>query len=537
MKNFIKTAKLLTMLLLALSFHAFSQTTPSTVVKINGGLVEGTFENGITIYRGIPFAAPPVGDLRWRPPQPVKNWEGILKADTFAPACPQQPGVLTTGFTKYGFSEDCLYLNVWKPNETSDKKLPVMVWIHGGGFTSGSASGDFTTGEKLAKKGVILINISYRLGVLGFLAHPELTAESENNVSGNYGLLDQIAGLKWVQQNIESFGGDPYNVTIFGQSAGGISVSILAASPLAKGLFQRVICMSGGSFYPASVKKDPENSIQLLKGAEMSGVEFTKRMGANSIKELRTKEPEKFLGDPMSSIGGVFPIIDKYVITDDQYKLYKEGKFSDVPVMIGSTSDEGSLFTLIAKPNEYVESTHKRFGYLAAKVLSLYPEGTDDITKRSLADLSRDLTFGWPTYSWATLQTKTGRSAVYVYYFDQIQPTSMLTTLLKSNKAFHGSDCFYAFGSLEQYEQIIKTNYTDEDQRLSETIMNYWTNFAKHGNPNGNELPVWPVYQQGKPTVMYLKSDLKTGPYPNLEKIMMIDDYYSWKRDMAEKSK
>ena len=537
MNNLKQIATLLTILLLMFDFHAFSQTAPSTVVKTDGGMVEGIIENGITIYKGIPFAAPPVGDLRWRPPQPVKKWQDTLKAVTFAPACPQQPGVLTTGFAKYGFSEDCLYLNIWKPNEYSDKKLPVMVWIFGGGFASGSASGDFTTGEKLAKKGVILINISYRLGVFGFLAHPELSAESENNVSGNYGLLDQIAALRWVQQNIEVFGGDSHNVTIFGQSAGGISVSILAASPLARGLFQRAICMSGGSFFPPSAKKDKENTIQLLEGAEMLGVEFTKRMDVNSIKDLRKIEPEKFLSDPMSTIGKVFPIIDKYVITDDQYKLYKEGKFNDVPVIIGSTSDEGSLFTLIAKPNEYIESTHKRFGNLAAKVLSLYPDGADDITRRSIADLSRDLTFGWPTYTWATLQTKTGRSAVYVYYFDQIQPTSVLTTLLRSNKAFHGSDCFYAFGSLDQYEQIIKTKYTDEDQRLSETIINYWTNFAKDGNPNGKELPVWPVYRNGKPTVMSLKSDPKPGPFPNLEKIMMIDDYYSWQRNNAGKSK
>lgn len=310
-----------------------------------------------------------------------------------------------------------------------------------------------------------------------------------------------------------------------------------AASPLARGLFQRAICMSGGSFYPPSLKKDQENSIQLLEGAEILGVEFTKRMGVKSIKDLRKIEPEKFLSDPMSTIGKVFPIIDNYVITGDQYKLYQEGKFNDVPVMIGSTSDEGSLFTLIAKPNEYLETTHKRFGKLAARVLNFYPVGPDDITRRSIADLSRDLTFGWPTYTWATLQTKSGRSAVYVYYFGQVQPTSVLTTLLRSNKAFHGSDCFYAFGSLDQNEQIIKTKYTDEDQRLSETKINYWTNFAKYGNPNGKELPLWQVYQHGKPTVMYLKSDPKPGPFPNLEKIMMIDDYYFWQRNNAVKSK
>jgi para-nitrobenzyl esterase len=533
----MKTAKLITLLSIAVSLQAFSQTTPSTVVKVDGGLVEGTVENGITIYRGIPFAAAPVADLRWRPPQPIKNWEGILKAVTFAPACSQQPGVLTTGFTKYGFSEDCLYLNIWKPNEISDKKLPVMVWIHGGGFTSGSASSAFTTGEKLAEKGVILVNISYRLGVFGFLAHPELTAESENHVSGNYGLLDQIAALNWIQHNIEAFQGDPNNITIFGQSAGGISVSILAASPLAKGLFQRAICMSGGSFYPVSVNRDPDNYIQLLKGAEKLGVEFTKRMGANSIEELRKIDPEKFLSDPMSLIGGIFPIVDEYVITGDQYKLYEEGKYNGVPVMIGSTSDEGSLLVMAAKPGEYVDATRKRFDHLADKVLSYYPSGTDDITRRSMADLSRDLTFGWPTYAWATLQNKTSKFPVYVYYFDQIQPPSLLTSFLKSNKAFHGSDCFYAFGSLKLYEQIIKTKYTHEDLQLSDTIMNYWTNFAKCGNPNGKELPVWPIYQEGRPTVMYLKSESETGPYPNLEKIMVIDEYYSWKRDMAAKSK
>jgi para-nitrobenzyl esterase len=537
MKNFKKVGTLLTILLLMFDFHAFSQTTPSPVVRIDGGLVEGTIENGIIIYKGIPFAAPPVGNLRWRQPKPVKNWEGLLKADTFAPACSQQPGVLTTGFAKYGFSEDCLYLNIWKSNEISDKKLPVMVWIFGGGFASGSASGDFTTGEKLAKKGVILVNVSYRIGVFGFLAHPDLTSESENHVSGNYGLLDQIAALKWVRKNIEAFGGDPDNVTIFGQSAGGISVSILAASPLAKGLFQRAICMSGGSFYPASLNRDPKYSIQLLKGAELYGVEFTKRMGVNSIDDLRKIEAEKFLSDPMSQIGGVLPNIDGYVINDDQYKLYKEGKYNDVSVIIGSTSDEGSIIAMLDKPSGFVEATNKRFGRLAAKVLSLYPNGTDDITNRSMADLSRDLTFGWPAYAWATLQTKTGSSSVYVYYFDQIQPTSMLTTLLKSNKAFHGSDCFYAFGSLKQYEPIIKTKYTDDDQRLSEIIINYWTNFAKHGNPNGKELPLWPVFQRGKPTVMYLNSDPKPGPYPNLEKIKVIDEYYSWRRDMVKKSK
>jgi para-nitrobenzyl esterase len=247
MRNFFKTTTWLPLLLLTVNLNAFSQTTSSfTTVNVEGGLVEGTIEDGITIYRGIPFAAPPVGDLRWRPPQPVKKWDGVLKADKFAPACPQL-NLPMLGYLNFGTSEDCLYLNIWKPADSSGVKLPVIVRIHGGGFSIGSTSQSVTTGEQLAKKGVILVSIAYRLGPLGFLSHPELTAESENHISGNYGLLDQIAALKWVQHNIETFGGDPGCVTIFRLSAGGFSVSMLAASPLAKGLFQRAICMSGGS--------------------------------------------------------------------------------------------------------------------------------------------------------------------------------------------------------------------------------------------------------------------------------------------------
>lgn len=523
-KNQIRILFILMMTVLFV-YNLYGQT-----VRINSGLVEGIVEDGITVYKGVPFAAPPVGDLRWRAPQPVDEWEGILKADTYAPACPQinVPG---TGYDTYGFSEDCLYLNIWKPNDVAAEKMPVLVWIYGGGFYIGTTSASLTTGEQLARKGLVVVNIAYRIGPLGFLSHPELTSESENHVSGNYGLLDQIAALRWIRDNIEAFGGDPGNVTIFGESAGGQSVSMLAASPLAKGLFHKAICMSGGSFFPASQKKDPENYIQLLKGAETAGVEFGKRMGANSIEELRKAEPQKLLSDPTTALGGFWPVVDGYVITDDQYRLYNSGTYNDVPVLIGYTSDEGTLFTIQTNPSEYAETIRQRFGPFADKILNLYPAGTDSVSGRSHAELFRDLSFGWSAYTWAGLQTKTGKSPVYVYYFDQKQPPSPITFLLKSNGAYHGSDCAYVFGHLDQNPSI---KYSEADSRLSQVIMDYWTNFARYGDPNGEVLPQWPAYAGEKPTVMYLKSDLKPGLYPNLDKIRVLDEYFTWKRATAD---
>lgn len=466
MKTEIKLIRVVLMILLP-GFVTFTSYTQP--IKVEGGLVEGTVENGITVYKGIPFAAPPIGELRWRSPQPVKSWKGVLKADKFGPACPQLniPG---SGFLNSGMSEDYLYLNIWKPNGSLKKKFPVFVWIYGGGFFVGSASAPLNSGEKLAEKGLIVVNIAYRLGSLGFLSHPELTAESENKVSGNYGLLDQIAALKWIQHNIKAFGGDSRNVTIFGESAGGQSVSMLTASPLAKGLFQRAICMSGGSFFPPRMNKEPDG-MQLLKGAEKAGVEFAKRMGANSIDELRKIDPQKFLSDPTATIAGFWPVIDGYIITGDQYKLYETGKYIDVPVLVGNTSNEGILFTMTSKPEEYLNTTRQRYGPVADKILSLYPDSTADITRRSMADLFRDYFFIWQTYTWATLQTKTGKSPIYVYYFDQPQPASALTLLLKSNGAYHGSDCAYVFDHLSQDPKI---KYTDEDRRLSEIMINYW---------------------------------------------------------------
>jgi para-nitrobenzyl esterase len=533
MRNYMKPKVILIILFLSANLFVFSQTTsPSTIVKVEGGKVEGTNKNGVIIFRGIPFAEPPVGDLRWRAPVPAKRWKGILKAFKFAPACPQQPNIVTAYYTKYGMSEDCLYLNIWKPDTSRKVKLSVLVWIHGGGFNMGSTSQDATTGEILAKKGVIVVSIAYRIGALGFLAHPELSKESENHVSGNYGILDQILALKWIHNNIKSFGGDPECVTIFGLSAGGQSVSILSASPLAKGMFQRAICMSGGDFRPPSLKKDID-CLQLLKGAESDGLQLAKNLGVNSISELRKIDPQKLVSNSMTEIG-YWPIIDGYVITDDLYKLYENNRYTDVPVLIGNTSAEGTIFILANKPGEYAETTQRKYGPLADRILSLYPEGTEDITRTSMGDLFRDTYFGFHTFTWATLQTKTGKSPVFVYYFDQPQPASPVTFLQKSDRAYHGSDCFYIFG---HFDADSKIKYTAEDRRLSELMMKYWIHFARYGNPNITGLAEWPVYNPENPRVMYLKGNPKAAPLPNLDKLKAIDEYYSWKRNSADKSK
>ncbi|MGE5297152.1 MAG: carboxylesterase/lipase family protein [Solirubrobacterales bacterium] len=400
-----------------------------------------------------------------------------------------------------------------------------------GGFAMVATSTPVYGGEHVAKMGVIVVSIAYRVGPLGFLTHPELTADSPRKISGNYGLLDQIAALQWVQRNIKAFGGDPGRVTIFGESAGGISVSMLAASPLGKGLFQRAICQSGGSFAPIRRANETEG-MQRLADAESKGVEFAKRMGANSLAELRHVSPDKWRRDPAAQMGGFWPIVDGCVIVDDQYKLYEAGKYNDVPVLIGTNSDEGSMFARPTSPELYEKNLRERFGSFAEKILGLYPGKTQDQTFRGAADLFRDVVFGWPTWTWARLQSKTGTAPVFVYYFEQKQPVSLLSLLLKSDGASHGSEIVYVFRHLDQNQA---SQPTDDDRKLSERMAAYWTNFAKQGNPNADALPQWPVYNDREPTVLYLQSNPHVGPVPNRDKLAVIDEYQAWKRASGDR--
>jgi para-nitrobenzyl esterase len=505
--HLMKNPLLLAALLTSVSFAQ----TPAPI-QVSQGLLQGTSAEGLTVYRGVPFAAPPVGDLRWRSPQAAAKWEGIRKAEKFSPkpiqGAPNSPDT----------SEDCLYLNVWTPAKSADERVPVLVWIYGGGFGGGSTSDPTHNGEHLARRGVVLVSIAYRVGTLGFLAHPELSAESPHKVSGNYGLQDMIAGLQWVRDNIAAFGGDPGKVTIFGESAGGIAVSMLCASPEAKGLFHGAISQSGGSFGPSRLTTYPGENMRRLPDAEQSGIEYAKSVGAESIADLRKITPDKLPG------GRGWPIVDGRVIPDDQLKLYQAGKYNDTPILVGYNSDEGLSFSREKTPDEYRANVAERYGPFAEKLLAAYPPGKDSVPK-SARDLMRDAAFGWQTWAWARLQAKTGKSKVFYYYFDQ-HPKRPEGTPEADHGMPHGVDVPYVFQTLNRNDGRL----TPGDFAISDTVATYWTNFAKHGDPNGEGVPKWPEFTDSDRQVMVFKDKAYPGPVPSAASLEVLDGYFAWRR-------
>jgi para-nitrobenzyl esterase len=485
-------------------------------VKVGNGLVQGASEDGLTVYRGIPFAAPPVGDLRWHAPEPAANWDGVRQATNFGPSPIQG--------SRNGsrMSEDCLYLNVWTPAKSADDHLPVLVWIYGGGFSAGSTSDRNFSGEKLARKGVVLVSIAYRVGQLGFLAHPELSAETTNHVSGNYGLLDMIAGLQWVQKNIAAFGGDPNKVTIFGESVGGIAVSMLCASPQAKGLFHGAISQSGGSFGPPRPTTFPGENLKRLPDAERAGVAYARSAGVSSIAKLRKITPDKFPSG--RGLGMSWPTIDGWVIPDDQYKLYAAGKYNDTPILVGYNSDEGASFSPPKTPEDYIAGVKKRYGKFADDLIKAYPVGTNTVPKTA-RDLMRDAAFGWHTWTWARLAAQTGKSKVFYYYFDQ-HPEYPEGSPRAGYGSPHAADVSYVFQHLNPNNpQTTKT-----DLEISDAMSTYWVNFAKHGDPNGEGVPAWPAFSNSNPVVMYFNQTPHTGPVPSAESLKVLDAYFAWRR-------
>ncbi len=489
-------------------------------VKVEAGLVQGVAQDDLTVYKGVPFAAPPVGDLRWRPPQPAAKWDGVRSADKYAPGCIQQMG----GPPPSGASEDCLYLNIWTPAKAAKDRIPVLVWIYGGGFNAGATSIPVHDGANLAKRGVVLVTLAYRVGTLGFFAHPELSAESPHRVSGNYGLLDMIAGLQWIQRNISAFGGNPKRVTIFGESAGGIAVSMLCASPLAKGLFHGAISQSGGSFGPFSKTPSPGENMRVLADAEASGVEFAKSGGAESVRELRALSADRILQIARKQRGMAWPIVDGWVIPDDQYRLYEAGRFNDTPILVGYNSDEGLSFSPGRTPDEYIANVRKRYGPFADRLLKAYPAGSDSVPKTA-RDLARDSAFGWHTWSWARLESEHGKSKVFYYYFDQ-HPQYAADSPQAGHGSPHGVDVPYVFGNLDGSRRPI----TPEDQRTSDAMADYWTNFAKRLDPNGSGVPAWPAFSDKNPVVMYFGGAAHTGPVPSGESLRVLDSYFAWRR-------
>ncbi|MGO8756523.1 MAG: carboxylesterase family protein [Terracidiphilus sp.] len=511
------------LLAVAMAAMPWTSLAANPTVKVEQGKLAGTIEDGLAVYRGVPFAAPPVGDLRWRPPQPATKWDGVRQADKFAPQCVQTSfGPPANGEKAPEMGEDCLYLNVWTPAKKASDKIPVFVWIYGGGFNGGATSIPTYSGEVLARKGVVLVSIAYRVGQFGFLAHPELSAESPEHVSGNYGLLDMIAALKWIKTNIAAFGGDSNKVTIFGESAGGIAVSMLCASPLAKGLFEGAISESGGSFGPPRPQGGPGENMRTLATAEQDGQAFAASAGASSIAELRKLSAEKLQA---AARGMAWPIVDGWVIPTDQYTMYSEKQFNDVPVLIGYNSDEGASFSHDRTPKEYIDSLRRRYDGFADSLLKAYPVG-DKAVPKTARDLSRDAAFGWHTWIWATLQSRLGNSKVFYYYFDQ-HPDYPAGSPQAGLGAPHGREVAYVF---EHLNELRGEQPTNADRAISDAMATYWTNFAKRGDPNGKGLPTWPAFSDSNSQLMYFAGTPHTGPVPTLEGLKALDAYFAWRR-------
>ena len=490
----------------------------TTTVEVTGGTIEGVEQDGIFSYKGIPFAAPPVGDLRWKAPAPVKPWTGVKKADAFECACMQASGSM--GNTA-PVSEDCLYLNVWTPAKKTDEKIPVIYWVHGGGYVGGSTATPMYDGTGFAKKGVILVAVAYRLGPFGFLAHPELSSESGHG-SGSYGMLDMIAGLKWVKENITKFGGDPSNVTIFGHSAGGAAISLLAASPLTKGLFHHAICMSGGSFTPLQTSKQAGIGLGIpaLNFAESTGEEFLKELGVSDITAARALSAEEIQSKLTGGMGGMRfrPAADGYVTPNDLYSLYQAGDFNDTPVLLGNTSDEMGSFgpAQDVTPEEFENQIKSQYGPYADNILSVYPHSTDAEATRSSKDI-RNSSFAWNTWTWSRLQSRYGKNNAYQYYYDY-HPGS------PDGGSGHGSDVPYAFQTLGGGPA---GEPTPEALKLSDMISSYWINFARTGDPNAPGLPEWPAFNQTDQKVMVFDADPGARFLPDLDRLKVFDDYYS----------
>ncbi|MBI1330877.1 MAG: carboxylesterase family protein [Alphaproteobacteria bacterium] len=493
-------------------------TLPSAraaTVQTDAGRVRGVEEDGLSIFKAIPFAAPPVGPLRWHAPDPVKPWPGVRDATAFAPACMQE-GVSMPGEAPPMVSEDCLYLNVWAPAHA--KKLPVMVWIYGGGYSNGSASMPLYWGDRLARRDIVVVTIAYRVGPFGFLALPELSRESAHGSSGNYALLDEVAALKWVQKNIENFGGDPNKVTIAGQSAGAMSVSMLLASPLAKGLFARAIGQSGGLFEPTALAPGYQ-----LANAEKDGEAYAASVGAASLAELRKLPAAQLLKGKAGLI--THPVIEPYVLPQSPYDAFVSGAAADVPMLIGSNADEAR--SLVSGLGDVTAATYdaeiaKHWGPLPPPLLEAYPYSSDAEAKTSRLAFERDLRFGWDMWAWARLGAAENKSAVYYYHFTQ-NPPFPNDSIYAHWGPSHFAELWYMFDHLDQ----APWRWTAADRKLADTMASYWVNFVRSGNPNGAGLPQWPAFTGTDQRVQYLGDPVSTGTVANRPPLEVFDGVYS----------
>ena len=525
--------------------QAENQNAFPVQLTIANGTIEGEFDikTNIQSFKGIPFAQPPVGDLRWKAPQPLTNWTGVKQTKKFGPRAIQSNVFGDMGFRSDGMSEDCLYLNVWSPAKSANEKLPVLVYFYGGGFAAGDGSESRYDGENMAKKGIVTLTVNYRLGIWGFFSHPELTKESPNRASGNYGLLDQNAALKWVQANISKFGGDPKRVTIAGESAGSIAVSAQMASPLSKGLIAGAIGESGGSIFPTLAPVP-------LAEAEKTGLEYAQKIGATSLKNLREMSTLELYQKSLGSSLGVFKTtIDGYFLTKTLPETFEAKQQAMIPLLLGWNSEEMTYRALTAGKdisNEtYIQKVKELYGKKADEVLKLYPTGTLEVTEQSATDLSGDRFIAYSTWKWFDLHRKNSTQPVYRYYYTHPRPEMRDNSLeaglaggvIKKNSntpkapipkgAVHSAEIEYAMGNLAGNKDYA---WTESDYAVSETMLNYFANFIKTGNPNGDKLPVWPIAKnEEKPEIMIIDLASKSVRAENDARYLFLDKEYSKK--------
>ena len=498
--------------LVVIMFAGFGSPACAAVIQTESGPVEGVQENGIEVFRGLPFAAPPIGPLRWRAPERPTLWSGIRLADQFGPIC-MQVGSYPEDSPPEAMSEDCLYLNIWVPRHAAGDKLPVMVWIYGGGLENGSASTPLYAGDGLARKGVIVVTANYRLGVLGFLAHPDLSRESPQHVSGNYGLLDQIAALRWVHRNIAVFGGDPTRVTVFGQSSGSISISVLVTSPLARNLFQRVIGESGGLFEPIELAADFK-----LVDAERTGQAFAAKTQARNLQALRAMPAAELIKMHFNP----HAIVDGYVLPRAPYDAYSEGKQNDVDLLIGSNASEGRLFLgdQAITASTLTRQLDEDFSSLIVSLVGPGAAANDQQAQALFVRFEGEMRFGWDMWAWARLQAN-ARHPVFLYRYTQSSPYRVGDKYFGWG-ASHGMEMPYVFNHLDQ--QTLP--WTPRDRALAAVMSSYWTNFAKSGDPNGMGLPIWPSFSASSQQAMRLGESVAPGPVPDEADLRRIDRLY-----------
>ncbi|MGA8160586.1 MAG: carboxylesterase/lipase family protein [Acidobacteriaceae bacterium] len=498
-------------------------------IKTDKGKVQGKLSDDgqIRVFLGIPYAAPPVGPLRWKPPQPEAKWKGAREATQFGDRCMQPDIYHDMHFRDPGQSEDCLNLNVWTPAKDKHSKLPVMVWIFGGGFVAGATSEPRQDGAHLAHKGVVVVSMNYRLGLFGFLALPGLSDESPQHAAGNYGLMDQTAALQWVKRNISAFGGDPGNVTIFGESAGSFSVSAQMASPLAEGLFVRGIGESGAAFdsrglsFPPAAEQEKKDAAWALATFGTSDLLALRGMSAQDLLTKMSAQP------PPPHHSPIGPDVDGYFLPESVPQVYREGKQAHVPLLAGWNRDEPSALE-VDYPNpptmqSFREMAQKTFGPRAEEFLKVYPDNSDAEAVRSAINFSGDSFIAFSTWKWLQAQVATGGQPVYRYHFERPSPADKYHPA--GSGAFHSDEIEYVFGTLDSRPDAV---WQPEDRQLSDLIETYWTNFARNGDPNGGDAPKWPQYDATDGwEVMHLDAQSGARPSEDRDRYLFLQSVWA----------